>query len=176
MHPDIGWPLITNEIRGNKVSNTFGNVRRTRSGKRRVHQGWDFATPVGYRCYAIADCEVVSVKNYGAYGLRILLKFRFDYNADGNKDTLYAFYAHMGRSDVVPGQKVRRGQQIGLSGESGNARGMAKSQQHLHFEIRTRRFVGLGLGGRISPMAVFRHCPLDGPVTEEGPFIKLTKK
>ena len=65
----------------------------------------------------------------------------------------FAFYAHLDRIDVKPGQKVSAGTQLGLSGDTGNAKGMATIPKgaHLHFEIRTIQNPGLGLGGRIDP-------------------------
>ena len=65
----------------------------------------------------------------------------------GEKDTT------LDRIDVKPGQKVSAGTQLGLSGDTGNARGMATIPKgaHLHFEVRTIQNPGLGLGGRIDP-------------------------
>jgi len=167
---DIGWPLVDNVIRRGSVNNTFGMVRRNRNGSARPHQGWDFYTPIGYRCYAIANGKVVSVKNAGAYGRQVLIQFKYDFDGDGDLDTLYAFYSHLSRADVKVGQYVDKGEQIGLSGDSGNARGMRGKDAHLHFEIRNRRWVGRGLGGRMSPMAVFKKCPLKKAVKYAGPF------
>ena len=41
------WPLASNEIRGGSKRNTFGDVRVTRDGSTRAHQGWEFAAPIG---------------------------------------------------------------------------------------------------------------------------------
>lgn len=47
--------------------------------------------------------------------------------------SLATWYAHMQRLDVVPGQRVVAGQQIGEAGALGNATGC-----HLHFEVHLR--------------------------------------
>jgi len=154
----ISWPLKRNVIRRNVINNTFGMVRRSSTGTPKAHQGWDFEAPIGTPCYAIADGTIVDTSNYGDYGQRLLLKF--DFATDGDMDTLYAFYAHLSEVKVKMGDKVKRGQLIALTGESGNAKGMAVADQHLHFEIRTQSTVGLGLSGRLSPMTVFGKCPL----------------
>lgn len=52
-----------------------------------------------------------------------------------------------GTPPVQAGQKVEGGQQIGVSGETGNTFG-----PHLHFEIRT----GPGYGTDVSPIAYLR--------------------
>jgi len=156
----IDWPLRRNIIRGNSIRHTFGMVRRRANGSSRPHQGWDFEAKVGTPCFAIADGTIEVVRNTGAYGLQLVLRFDHDFDGDGHVDRLYAFYAHLDCIEVKQGQTVKRGQQLGLTGESGNARGMPASQQHLHFEIRTKPLTGLGLSGRYSPLAVFGVCPL----------------
>ncbi|MEY9847790.1 murein DD-endopeptidase MepM/ murein hydrolase activator NlpD [Streptacidiphilus sp. BW17] len=92
------------------------------------HTGVDFAVFTGTPLYAVADATVVTAGWGGAYGNWIVLRL---------PDGYYALYAHMSRLDVRTGDHVAGGQQIGLSGESGNARG-----PHLHFEIRPRNVYG----------------------------------
>lgn len=157
----IGWPLARNIIRRGSINHTFGMVRRNANGSRRPHQGWDFEAEPGYRCYAVADGEVAMVRDVGAYGKHVILQFRFDFDGDGDVDVLYAVYCHLSRIDVVPGQKVAKGEQLGLTGNSGNARSMRGKDQHLHFEIRTKPIAGRGLANRYSPMVIFKHCPLN---------------
>lgn len=157
----IDWPLDRNRIRRGLLNHTFGMVRRNADGSRRPHQGWDFEAEAGTPCYAVADGKVARVRNAGAYGLQLVIEFEHDFDGDGDRDTLYAFYAHLSRIDAAPGQIVRKGQQIGLTGNSGNAASMRGVDQHLHFELRSKAFTGRGLSGRYSPLAIFRHCPLD---------------
>lgn len=164
----IDWPLARNIIRGNSPRHTFGMVRRNADGSGRPHQGWDFEAKVGTPCYAIADGTVALVRNVGAYGAQVALRFEHDFDGDGHVDTLFAFYAHLSRIDVVNGQHVCKGEQLGLTGDSGNARGMPVSQQHLHFEIRTKALAGRGLGNRYSPLAVFGVYPLRDPAYRLG--------
>ncbi len=160
MHPSIGWPLAKNKIRRGMINHTFGMVRRNRNGTKRPHQGWDFESPAGYRCYAVADGRVHTVRDVGAYGKQVILEFRFDLDNDGNEDVLYAMYAHLSRIDVVAGQNVAKGQQVGLTGNTGNARSMHGPDQHLHFELRDKPLPGRGLAHRYSPLHIFGVCPL----------------
>lgn len=160
----IDWPLDANRIRRGQLNHTFGMVRRNSDGSRRPHQGWDFEAKPGTPCYAVAAGQVVAVRNAGAYGLQVVIRFLFDFDDDGDADPLFAFYAHLSRADVKTGDRVECGQKIGATGNSGNARGMRGSDQHLHFELRTVPIAGRGLGNRYSPMAIFRQCPLDAPI------------
>lgn len=162
MHGKIDWPLQRNVIRAGRLNHTFGMVRRNRDGSRRPHQGWDFEAPIGTPCFAIASGTVTHVRDKGDYGQQLVIQFEHDFDDDGDPDTLFAFYAHLSRVDVVAGQRVELGQHIGLTGDSGNARGMRET--HLHFELRTVPLAGRGLVNRYSPMALFRHCPLREPV------------
>lgn len=161
MNNAIAWPLRRNRIRRGMLNHTFGMVRRNVDGTRRAHQGWDFEAQDGTPCFAVAHGEIAHVRDGGDYGRQIVLRFRFDFDGDGDHDTLFAFYAHLSRIDVEPGQLVTRGQQIGLTGSSGNAAGMSGADKHLHFEVRSVALPGRGLAGRYSPMILFGHCPLD---------------
>ncbi|KDN85539.1 peptidase [Kitasatospora cheerisanensis KCTC 2395] len=87
------------------------------------HTGIDFPVATGTSLKAVAAGTVVSAGNGGAYGNQVVIKL-----ADGK----YAQYAHLSSISVSAGQSVTAGQQIGLSGATGNVTG-----PHLHFEIRT---------------------------------------
>ena len=149
-------PLKTCILRTSGLSTVngarFGMTRKYPNGKPRPHQGIDLATDEGYRVYAVEDGEIVSIaKGLDGYGFTITLKIKNTDNPELNGK--FAFYAHLDRIDVKPGQKVSAGTQLGLSGDTGNAKGMATIPKgaHLHFEIRTIQNPGLGLGGRIDP-------------------------
>lgn len=154
----IGWPLKHNRIRRGSVSNTFGMVRRKADGSKRPHQGWDFEAAVGTPCFAIADGAVAMTYFSKDYGNVAVLSFEHD------GQMRFAAYAHLSAIDVKTGLRVTKGQRIGLTGDSGNAKGMAGPDQHLHFEIRTEPRPGLGLAGRVSPLEIFRQVPLDKAV------------
>lgn len=154
MDPKFCWPLAHNMIRNNAESNTFGLVRHKADGSRKPHQGWDFEAPVGTPCFAIADGKIELVYNSKDYGDVIVLAFPF------NGSKLYAAYAHLSRVEVAPGKAVAKGERIGRTGDSGNAKGMTGKDLHLHFEIRTVPRPGVGLDGRISPIKIFGEIPL----------------
>ena len=114
---------------------TFGMVRTTEDGRPRAHQGIDLATDEGYRLYAVENATVVATSvGANGYGYTITLKLECEERLLNGK---FAFYAHLDRIDVHPGQKLKAGDVIGLSGDTGNAKGMTTKSKggHLHFEL-----------------------------------------
>ncbi|HET6858149.1 MAG TPA: M23 family metallopeptidase [Streptomyces sp.] len=107
------------------------------------HSGQDFAVKIGTPVEAVHGGTVVKSGPNGAgdgpaYGNAIVVKH--------DNDT-YSQYAHLSKVDVHPGQKVKTGQRIALSGNTGNSSG-----PHLHFEIRTTP----NYGTAINPVAYLR--------------------
>jgi murein DD-endopeptidase MepM/ murein hydrolase activator NlpD len=92
------------------------------------HSGQDFAVPTGTKVFAAHEGTVVKAGSWGAgdgpaYGNAVVIKH-------GNGT--YSQYAHLSKVQVSVGEKVNTGEQIALSGNTGNSSG-----PHLHFEIRT---------------------------------------
>lgn len=145
------FPLRHNIIRASSLHNTFGEVRHYPDGRTKCHQGWDFSASIGTFFFSVADGTVTSISTQGDYGTQLLIDIG---------DSRWAFYAHLGRIDVAVGAKVKEGQLLGLTGNSGNAVSLHDSEDHLHFEARTQPHPGKGLGGRISPDEWFKKCPL----------------
>jgi peptidoglycan LD-endopeptidase LytH len=147
----VRWPLAHNQIRRGMVNHTFGMVR---NGGARPHQGWDFYAEPGTKCYAISDGTVSHVGPSGDFGRIVIVQFTF------GAQTLYATYCHLSQYAVNRNDPVSAGQVVGYTGNTGNAVGMRGLDQHLHFEVRTTPFPGRGLAGRVSPLHVFKQCPL----------------
>ncbi|MDQ0776464.1 murein DD-endopeptidase MepM/ murein hydrolase activator NlpD [Streptomyces aurantiacus] len=108
-----------------------------------THSGQDFAVSSGTQVVAAHGGTVVKTGGNGAgdgpaYGNAVVIKH-------GNGT--YSQYAHLSRVDVKPGQVVKTGQPIALSGNTGNSSG-----PHLHFEIRTTA----NYGSAVDPVA-FLH-------------------
>ncbi|MEU8836269.1 LysM peptidoglycan-binding domain-containing M23 family metallopeptidase [Streptomyces sp900116325] len=99
------------------------------------HTGIDFPVSTGTSVKAITSGTVVTVGWGGAYGNEVVVK-----HADGH----YSQYGHLSALSVSVGQTLSTGQQIGLSGATGNVTG-----PHLHFEVRT----GPAYGSDIDPVA-----------------------
>ncbi|MEU6200644.1 M23 family metallopeptidase [Streptomyces sp. NPDC047061] len=103
-----------------------------------AHTGIDFHAAGGTVVHAVGTGTVVSTGWGGAYGNEIVIKM-----ADG----MYTQYGHLSSIGVSVGQKVTPGQQIGLSGSTGNTTG-----PHLHFEARTTP----DYGSDVDPVAYLR--------------------
>ncbi|MER6534316.1 M23 family metallopeptidase [Streptomyces sp. 900105755] len=103
-----------------------------------AHTGIDFHAASGTAVHAVGTGTVVSTGWGGAYGNEIVIKM-----ADG----MYTQYGHLSSIGVSVGQQVTPGQQIGLSGATGNTTG-----PHLHFEARTTP----EYGSDVDPVAYLR--------------------
>ncbi|MEU9082678.1 M23 family metallopeptidase [Streptomyces sp. NPDC048357] len=102
------------------------------------HTGIDFHAASGTSVHAVGIGTVVEAGWGGAYGNNVVIK---------HNDGTYTQYGHLTSLSVSVGEQVTPGQQIGLSGSTGNSSG-----PHLHFEART----GSQYGSDIDPIAYLR--------------------
>jgi murein DD-endopeptidase MepM/ murein hydrolase activator NlpD len=102
------------------------------------HTGIDFHAASGTAVHAVGAGTVVEAGWGGAYGNEVVIKMN---------DGTYTQYGHMSSLGVSVGQTVTPGQQIGLSGATGNVTGA-----HLHFEART----SAEYGSDIDPLSYLR--------------------
>jgi len=103
-------------------SSSFGWRNDPFSGERSFHSGVDVATSRGNPVVATADGSVLRVGYDGNFGNCVVLNH-------GNG--LTTLYGHLSKATVRVGQQVKRGDQIGLVGHTGRARG-----DHVHYEVR----------------------------------------
>lgn len=115
-------------------------------GAYRGHTGCDFSTggTTGHKIVAADSGTVIISKDitcnrsrckksyhgggYCSYGRYIVIMHD---KPNKNGETVYTLYAHNSVRSVSAGQHVSKGQQIALSGSTGNSTG-----PHLHFEVR----------------------------------------
>lgn len=91
------------------------------------HGGQDFICPVGTPVYAMRK-GIILDRNWGKpFGIHIIQRRTYPF---GTRRCLN--YAHLSKSIVKPGQRVKKGQLIGYSGNTGNS-----TAAHLHVEERT---------------------------------------
>ena len=105
-----------------RLSSSFGYRSDPFSKRTQRHHGVDFAMKSGNLLYATGDGVVESVKfELWGYGNQVVIDHGFGYKTR---------YAHMSAITVAEGMKVKRGECIGLSGNSGKSSG-----PHLHYEV-----------------------------------------
>jgi murein DD-endopeptidase MepM/ murein hydrolase activator NlpD len=111
--------MVVVPVRWYKLSARFGEGGGWSAGR---HTGLDFRAPVGTPVLAVKQGRVATTAWHPAYGRMIVLDL-------GGGIT--AWYCHLSRVDVSPGERVTAGERIGAVGMSGNTSG-----PHLHFEVR----------------------------------------
>lgn len=89
----------------------------------RMHEGLDFRANIGDEVYATGDGVVKFAGLKGTFGRLLVIDHDFGYET---------YYGHLSSFDkgIKPGVKVKRGDRIAFSGESGRVEG-----PHLHYEV-----------------------------------------
>lgn len=119
--PSIFPVLGSNMGKGYVVSN-FGWRRDPFTYKMTLHQGVDIINLPGTPIVAAADGYVLASQRGGGRGLYVELKHQFGYTT---------MYLHMSALHVEAGDRVKKGQSLGLLGSTGRSTG-----PHLHYEVR----------------------------------------
>ena len=115
-------PPVNPDPKKYRLSSGFGYRRDPFTGRSKRHTGVDFALKPGNPVYSTGDGVVESVKfELFGYGNQIVIDHGVGYKTR---------YAHMKSIGVAEGMKVKRGECIGLSGNSGRSSG-----PHLHYEV-----------------------------------------
>ena len=86
------------------------------------HTGQDFAVPTGTPVRSVGAGVVTKTSCGDSYGVQVVVRHDNGY---------FTQYAHLSMLQIKAGDRVKAGQQIGLSGSTGNSSG-----PHLHFEVR----------------------------------------
>lgn len=118
-----------------KVTSWFG-PRKLANGDTRTHKGIDCVGMASKNVLALCDATVVSSQiildktnatwEWGNY-------IKFD---DGHG--YYPHYCHLSKRLLAKGQKVKKGQIVGVEGQTGYSFG-----SHLHFEVRNAQGVSI---------------------------------
>ena len=115
-------PPVVPDRRIYRLSSGFGYRSDPFSGRSKRHTGVDFALKPGNPIYATGDGVVESVTfEFFGYGNQVVVDHGFGYKTR---------YAHLKSIGVIEGMKIKRGECIGESGNSGRSSG-----PHLHYEV-----------------------------------------
>ena len=104
------------------LTSGFGHRSDPLTHGRGLHQGIDIQASPRQPVRASADGVVTLAGVQGGYGNAVYLSHGFGVGTR---------YAHLARIEVRPGQRVKRGDVIGLVGNTGRSTGY-----HLHYEVR----------------------------------------
>lgn len=108
----------------NVVSDAYGYRIHPITKRRQFHRGIDFAADMKTPVKATADGIVgfVQDRNIGTFGRVVRIYHNYGFRT---------IYAHLNKTFVKSGDIIKKGQVIGLSGNSGRSTG-----PHLHYEIK----------------------------------------
>lgn len=114
------------QLANSQVESHFADVRsyiyKGKKVDQQVHLGYDLAVTQHVPVAAANDGKVIWAADLGIYGNCIVLDHGYG---------LQSIYGHLSRIDVKPGETVKKGQAMGLSGSTGLAGG-----DHLHFSMQ----------------------------------------
>jgi len=129
------WPVA------GLLSSGFGTRRDPITGQRAFHSGVDLSAPPGRPVAVTASGIVVRTERSGGLGRAVFVSHGF------GRTTVYG---HLSRILVSPGQKVDRGETVGLVGNTGRSTGY-----HLHYEVRVD-------GKSVNPLPYLLAAPASG--------------
>lgn len=108
-----------------RISDFYGFRKDPMSRARTMHQGIDFAGPIGTPVYSTGDGVVIEADySFSGYGNQVIVDHGFGYKTR---------YAHLHKINVKVGDKVERAEIVGSLGSSGKSTG-----PHLHYEVMVR--------------------------------------
>jgi len=137
-------PVSNKELK--RLSSGFGFRIDPFTKIKKMHPGTDFSLPTGSPVYATGDGVVkFARKSFGGYGNQIEIDHGFGYRTK---------YAHLNEFIVRKGQRVKRGQIIAYSGNSGRS-----TAPHLHYEV-------IKEGKKINPVNYFSRDVTDEEYAE----------
>lgn len=106
------------------ITSQYGNARVFNDTIKSYHGGTDYRAPIGQKVIAANDGIVRIAKDRYYAGKSVII----DHGGG-----IYTQYYHLDRIDAKVGQRVAKGDQIGLSGATGRVSG-----PHLHFGVIVR--------------------------------------
>jgi len=110
------WPV------NGRLLSRFGERQDPFSEEGELHTGIDISASMGTPVHAAADGIVERADWLGGYGKMVVVD---------HGHGVHTRYAHLSQFEVIPGQEIRRGEIVGLSGATGRV-----TSPHLHFEVR----------------------------------------
>ncbi|MBN2751606.1 MAG: peptidoglycan DD-metalloendopeptidase family protein [Rhodospirillaceae bacterium] len=115
--------LLRTPVDGARISSGYGIRKHPVLGFSKMHKGVDFAAPIGTPVYAAGDGVVERAGPWSTYGNYLRIRHTSSYA------TAYGHLKGYAR-DIHSGSRVRQGQVVAYSGNTGRTTG-----PHLHYEV-----------------------------------------
>ncbi|MCS6824947.1 MAG: M23 family metallopeptidase [Cytophagaceae bacterium] len=104
------------------ITSKYGYRKHPITGIPQFHNGIDIAAPVGTKIYSPLNGTIKEIKYNYIGGLQLIIS---------HSDNVETGYAHLSKVLVKIGEKVRKGDVIALTGNTGRSTG-----PHLHFTVK----------------------------------------
>jgi murein DD-endopeptidase MepM/ murein hydrolase activator NlpD len=104
------------------ITSLYGNKRLFNGQLKSYHNGIDFRASIGTPVFAANAGDIRLAENLFYSGNAVIV----DHGTG-----IFTIYAHLSRIDVSSGQKIQKGQQLGLTGATGRVNG-----PHLHWGVK----------------------------------------
>ena len=114
----FAWPMPSSTV----ITDYFGGREAPTAGASTYHRGIDIGCSSGSQVIAAADGSVCYTGYMGGGGITVMLD---------HGDGVFTVYHHLSAYSVKNGEKVKQGQVIAFSGNTGISTG-----PHLHFGVR----------------------------------------
>lgn len=115
--------LLKTPVDGARITSGFGMRNHPVLGYSKMHKGIDFAAPIGTPVYAAGDGVVEKAGPWSSYGNYMRIRHTSTYSTAFGHLSGYA-------KGIAPGVRVRQGQVVAYSGNTGRTTG-----PHLHYEV-----------------------------------------
>ncbi|MFO0389475.1 MAG: M23 family metallopeptidase [Alphaproteobacteria bacterium] len=120
----IGLLPLASPMKNGEEQSHFGRRIDPFSGRLAFHSGLDISGPNGSQIYATGDGKVKKAEWSSTYGNYVDIDHGYNISTR---------YAHLSRINVSAGQKIKKGDVLGIQGSTGRSTG-----NHLHYEVRYR--------------------------------------
>jgi RHS repeat-associated protein len=123
--------VLSKPVKSAKVTSPFGAVRNCK-GCSKKHGGVDYGVKTGTSVRSTANGKVARAYTSKTYGKTVIINH--GKQQDGDKEeakNVYSLYAHNSTLNVKTGDKVKTGDEISESGNTGSA----TTGPHLHYEV-----------------------------------------
>ena len=139
------------------ITSSFGDRIHPISKVKTFHTGIDFRAKIGTKIYATSNGIAYQARDYdpGGYGKKIVLSHNYGFQT---------IFAHLDKVFIKKGDVVKKGDLIGLSGNTG-----ISTAPHLHYEVKF-------IGGHLNPLSfVYLNKKTFNTITNKKRTIDLKK-